>query len=105
MSVLGRGTTPTNTFKTSIDLSEATRIYITYAQDGRPLFEKTLDDVLEITSTSVKVKLSQRDTLRLKDKFPVEVQIRAGFGGDNGDTVRSNIITTSVGRLLKDGVI
>ena len=49
MSSIGRGTTPTNKFNVSMDLTEATVLYITYAQLGKTVIEKTLADVTEIT--------------------------------------------------------
>ena len=105
MSSIGRGTTPTIKFNVSMDLTEATVLYITYAQLGKTVIEKTLDDVTEITAESVSVKLTQEDTLLLKASAQVEIQIRAGFGGENGDRVRSNIMVADVERILKDGEI
>lgn len=105
MSNIGRGTTPTNTFNTSFNLTEATVIYITYAQQNHIVFEKTMEDITEITAEKITVQLSQEDTLLLSDRYPVEIQIRAGFGGEGGSRVRSNIMTASVERILKDGEI
>lgn len=105
MSNIGRGTTPTNKFNVSMDLTEATVLYITYSQLGKTVIEKTLEDVTEITAESVSVKLTQEDTLLLKAAAQVEIQIRAGFGGENGDRVRSNIMVAEVERILKDGEI
>ena len=105
MSSIGRGTTPTNKFNVSMDLTEATVLYITYAQLGKTVIEKTLDDVTEITADSVSVKLTQEDTLLFKASAQVEIQIRAGFGGENGDRVRSNIMVADVEKILKDGEI
>ena len=51
-----RGTTPNNTFHVNIDLRDAT-IFISYAQRGKVLVEKTndsifiLDDTLTVTLT------------------------------------------------------
>ena len=88
MSSIGRGTTPTNTFNTSMDLTAATVLYITYSQAKKTVIEKTLSDVSSVTSTAVTVQLTQADTLKLKEGLPVEIQIRAGFGGTNGSRVR-----------------
>lgn len=105
MSNIGRGTTPTNKFNVSMDLTEATVLYITYSQLGKTVIEKTLEDVTDITAESVSVKLTQEDTLLFKASAQVEIQIRAGFGGENGDRVRSNIMVADVERILKDGEI
>ena len=74
-------------------------------QLGKTVIEKTLDDVTEITTDSVSVKLTQEDTLLFKASAQVEIQIRAGFGGENGDRVRSNIMMADVEKILKDGEI
>lgn len=105
MSGIGRGTTPINTFLTSIDLTEANVIYITYSQLGKIVIEKTKEDVTSMTETTLSVKLTQMETLRLKSEYPVQIQIRAGFGGENGDRVKSNIMETTVDPILKGGTI
>ena len=102
---IGRGTTPLNTFHTSMDLTAATVLYITYSQMGKTIIEKTLEDVTSITSEKVTVQLTQDDTLELDSALNVDIQIRAGFGGEGGNRVRSNIVTASVEKILKDGAI
>lgn len=101
--MIRRGTTPEQVFNTSIDLSEATVLYVTYRQWGKNVIEKKLDDCT-VTSTSVSFYLSQEETLLLDVKHPdVEIQIRAKFGDQTA--VASNIIKTTVGAILKDGLI
>ena len=51
------------------------------------------------------VQLTQDDTLALDSALNVDIQIRAGFGGEGGSRVRSNIVTASVEKILKDGAI
>lgn len=96
-----RGTTPTNIFHTDIDLRDADVVYITYAQQGRPVIEKTGEDST-ITENSVTVMLSQAETLKLRNA-EVEIQIRARF--PSGRAVASDIIKTTAERVLKEGVI
>ena len=98
-----RGTTPTNTFSVPIDLSAAT-VFITYAQSGRTVIEKTGDDLTFDSSDGYKiiVELSQQDTLAFK-AGAVEIQIRCVF--ETGEALASNIIRTTFDRILKDGVI
>lgn len=104
-----RGTTPTNTFTTSIDLDGAT-IFLTYSQGGNVVFEKTGDD-LTLTSTTeegvtthtITTTLTQEDTLALNTDMHVRVQIRAIFA--NGIAVASDIAELKVGEILKDGEI
>lgn len=100
--MIRRGTTPTQVFNTSIDLSSATVLYVSYKQRGKVLINKTLEDC-DVDSTSVTTALTQEETLLLDDKVKVEIQIRAKFS--NGDAVASNIMETDAGRILKGGVI
>lgn len=96
-----RGTTPTNTFTTNLDLSTAEVIYITYQQNGQDIIEKNINDIT-FGEGSLSVELTQEDTLKLSDR-EVLIQIRAKFS--NGKAVASNIIKTPAKMILKDGVI
>lgn len=96
-----RGTTPLNTFNVPIDLRDAEVIYITYKQEDTVVFEKVKDD-LTITETSLSVRLTQEETIALKER-PVKIQIRARFA--DGTAVKSVVMTASVDELLKEGVI
>ena len=96
-----RGTTPTLTISTDIDLTEASNFYLTFKQGDRIIFEKTLTDVT-ITEDTVSVWLTQADTLALKSGRVVEFQIRATVGDAK---LASNIMTASVDAILKAGEI
>jgi hypothetical protein len=96
-----RGTTPTNTFKTNIDLTGAT-VFLTYSQRGRVVLEKTGDD-LEISAEAIITRLTQKDTLGFDALQKVSIQIRYVF--PDGTAGASNIMTASVGEILKDGEI
>ena len=96
-----RGTTPTNTFKTNIDLTGAT-VFLTYSQRGRVVLEKTGDD-LEISAEAIVTWLTQKDTLGFDALQKVSIQIRYVF--PDGTAGASNIMTASVGEILKDGEI
>ena len=96
-----RGTTPTNTFKTNIDLTGAT-VFLTYSQRGRVILEKTGDD-LEISAEAIVTRLTQKDTLGFDALQKVSIQIRYVF--PDGTAGASNIMTASVGEILKDGEI
>lgn len=97
-----RGTTVENTFTTDIDLSEAEVIFITYKQKNRKIIEKSIDDIT-VTADSLSLTLTQTDTLAFAADAPVEVQIRARFA--SGSAVASNVMTTTVDKILKEGVI
>ena len=96
-----RGATPVNRFTVNVDLREAT-VYVTYDQRGRTVIEKTGSDLI-VAERSVSVPLSQKDTLALKSGDDVDIQIR--YILPDGTADNSNILTASVERVLKDGVI
>lgn len=96
-----RGTTPTNTFKTSIDLTGA-EVFVTYAQGGKTVLEKSGAD-LEITEDAVSVRLTQADTLSFTAAQRVSIQLRCVF--PDGTACASNIMGADVGAILKDGEI
>lgn len=99
-----RGTTPTNTITVDLDLREMT-VFVTYSQAGRVVFEKTNADI-EIEQNEIRVPLTQAETLALSawDRGQtVFVQIRAIDA--LGNAVASNIMTTTVNAILKDGEI
>lgn len=96
-----RGTTPTNTFNTAIDLTGAEVIYITYDQNERTVIEKNKSD-MTVTEHSIEVKLTQEETLRLREDR-VEIQISARF--PDGTVVRSNIMRTTAEKVLKEEAI
>ena len=102
MSVFMRGTTPTHTFHTSIDLTGAVVLFITYKQLYNTVLEKDISDC-EITSDSVTVHLTQAETLMFQANLDVEIQIRARFA--DGTAVGCDILVSDVHRILKDGVI
>lgn len=95
-----RGTTPTITITTDLDLTQASNLFVTFKQGDRVAFEKTLEDVT-VTETSVICELDQNDTLALKDGL-VRFQIRATLGDSK---VASNIMTAFADEILKGGAI
>lgn len=102
---IGRGTTPTNIFLVPIDLRDVAVIYITYNQGSKTLIEKTKEDI-EIEEDKLSVWLTQEETLMFSQKqgtAQIEMQIRARY--PDGNAVESEIMTASVGRILKEGVI
>lgn len=100
-----RGTTPTHTFNVDLDLRLAT-IYVTYMQNGKVLFEKGNEDIVTIEEGYFLLRFSQEETLTIKAcncASSIKIQIRAIF--PDGSTVVSNVMTTSVRDILRDGVI
>lgn len=97
-----RGTTPTHIFKTSIDLTEAEVIFITYRQGNKNVLEKSREDLI-VTNEQVSVKLTQEETLLFSINDAVKIQIRAKFADQSA--IASNVITTKADVILKEGVI
>lgn len=97
-----RGTTPTHTFNTDIDLSEASVIWLTYKQGNNTLLTKEMPD-MTITTESISVKLTQEETLMFNRNNTVRMQIRARF--PDGSAIASNVIQTPVAAILREGVI
>ena len=69
-----RGTTPTHSFGIPISEKDVRNIKVTYKQDGRIVVEKGLNDVV-ITGSTVKVTLSQQETLRFMPGIKAKVDI------------------------------
>ena len=97
-----RGTTPTHIFKTKVDLTEATEMFITYEQDGETVVEKSIEDIT-IEPEQLTVTLSQTDTLAFSTLGEVEIQCRVKMPA--GEVLASQIIKQPVGRILKEGII
>ena len=104
-----RGTTPTLTFNVKneqMDLTEIAEVWITFkTKPGAKLKEKTYDknDVtIDPTENTITLSLSQEDTLYFSDNI-ILVQVRLRMNDDMA--YASAIIETSIGQILKDGVI
>ena len=97
-----RGTTPTHTFTTDVDLTDAEVLYVTYKQNGRVVVEKTLEDV-KVTAEAVTVRLTQAETLGFSPIGRVRMQIRARFA--DGTAIACDEIKADVKEILKDGEI
>ncbi len=98
-----RGTTPIYTFSLpdGVKLEDFTVAYLTFAQNGRTVLEKTIDE-LEPSNDGFQLSFSQADTLCFK-AGPVKIQFRAKTS--DGTSIASNIISTTAQEVLKDGEI
>lgn len=105
-----RGTTPTHTFTLPDDLKTATlsALYITYAQRGETVLEKTLSDVT-INNGVITCTLTQAETLlfsvrnhaRSTDDVAIQVRLKTS----DGTAMASDIMRIPVTDVLKDGEI
>ena len=101
-----RGTTPTLIFTIPYMAEQIEAGFITFAQRGSVCFEKELDDEdVEVSDHVIQVYLSQEETLMLSDVAKLKVQIRLRLAGEGDKAVASQIMETSVGAILKGGVI
>ena len=92
-----RGTTPTHTFTLPFDPSMIEKLRIVYVQMGQVVLTKTEEDI-KITGNDVSVRLAESDTLKLKCKQNVDIQLKVLTKG--GDVLVSDIYTVSVSRCL-----
>lgn len=97
-----RGTTPTLSFKLPFSVDTVADGYVSFAQDGQLLIDKKLADC-DCGTDSLTVKLTQEDTLKLKDGLPTEMQIRVKT--KDGNALASQIMKVSTERILREGVI
>lgn len=99
-----RGTTPKLTFTLSIAPSRFLKLYITGEQNGRTIFEKSLENMEKNEALkTVSFRLTQDETLDLVEKSTLYIQGRGVLS--DGNAVASDILQAGVGRILKDGVI
>lgn len=109
MSTIIRGTTPTITFNVKneqMDLTQIAEVWITFkTKPGVKLIEKTydIDDVtIDNEEKTITLSLSQEDTLEFANAQML-VQVRLRMSDDMA--FASAILETSIGQILKDGVI
>lgn len=98
-----RGTTPTLNFKLPFAVSTLSEYWITISQRYENIkIDKTGSDCSSLGST-ITLTLSQEDMLKLVADKPVYIQIRALTTGNKA--IASEMIETSVGDILREGVI
>ena len=103
VAILRRGTTPTLKFNLSIPVDQIASLNIAFAQNNEVIFEKTLEDCSVDADNVLKVQLSQENTIALKAKKNVDMQIRVLYKDGTADA--SDIISDFVDDILKDGVL
>lgn len=97
-----RGTTPTLTFTFTEAISTMSEVWITFKQSNKEVFTKVLDDCTISGAHDLVLVLTQEDTLALSSGY-LEIQIRVRYA--DGTAGASDIIKSSIERILKDGVI
>lgn len=97
-----QATTPTHTFNIPFDVISLEKVQITYGQNGAQKFSKTKEEC-SCSGKSIKVTLTQEETLQFDPNFPVQIQVRALTTG--GDAIASRIKLASVDPVLNGDVL
>lgn len=103
-----RGTTPTHKFKLPFLSEDIEKAFVTYDQAGKTVVEKSKENAVfvddtENESTIMSVVLTQAETLAMKDNERLSIQVRVLL--KNGTACASNIVYTTVEKILKEYVI
>lgn len=98
-----KGTTPTLIFTLPFDTSLIKSLYITFVgSDDEPVLEKAIEDCT-LDGSSVKIKLTQEETLSFEESTSARVQLRVLT--NEGEAMASKIYSVQINDILKDGVI
>ena len=100
--IITRGTTPDVDIELPFDTSALAEAYISFTQVGRIVIERAIED-MTLKGTHLSFRLTQLETLKLSDKFNVEIQAR--FKLVDNTLLASYIYEANVGRIIKEGVI
>ena len=100
-----RGTTPRLSFTVPFDPTHTKRIWITFSQNNKEVFTLEKKDCT-FEDKTIHTTLTQAQTLSLVANSNVQIQLRVTFAnGESDEALASDIITTTVQRILKDGEI
>lgn len=100
-----RGTTPTHRFNLLNDvdvIKQIAKLRIAYAQQGSIVMTKDESDA-ELVGRTVKIKLTQEETLAFRANRDVEIQLKALT--ESGDVLISKIFRVNVERVLDAEVL
>lgn len=98
-----RGTTPKLEFIFDYNLEDLNieEFYITIKQGNKLISEKQLKDI-NISKNKAIIKLTQSETLSMKETYNVLMQARLKV---NGEAYATDIVSVGVASILKDGTI
>lgn len=99
-----RGTTPTLIcrLKTALDLNTVVEAALTIKGDNYSKTWKSEDLMIDAAEKTVSLSMTQEETLQYSSG-KVEVQIR--FLTNTGKALATNIVKTSMSRILQEGVL
>ena len=97
-----RGKSQTLKFNIPFDAALVKKCYVTMAQSGRVVAEKTTK-ACTLQGRSIACTFTQKDTQQLHPARKVEIQLRVKTG--TGEEYESEIFEERVERILKEGKI
>lgn len=97
-----RGTTPVHTFQLPFERKDLKELRIIYGQNDKALLIKELNECAW-QENEVKVKLTQQDTFKFSQQYPVQIQVRVLTNSD--DVIASDIKLVGVDKCLEEEVI
>ena len=103
MSEIPRGADHEIEFELDLDLTEVQIVWVTFSQNGFKRFRKETEDIEPVDEHTIKVHLTQEDTLALKPKRMASIQIK--FMNTDGTVDVTEIIRRDVSELLDEDII
>lgn len=98
-----KGSTPSLFFNINTPLVNIDKMTMIFSQCGTIILEKNKDDITTVDEDTIKVKLTQKETLMFSSKYEIEAQIRIKY--TSGAAVTSAITCFNIGEVLKNEVI
>ena len=100
-----KGSTPSLFFNTNAPLTNIAKMWLTFQQRGQVILDKDETDIAIVDSDTVKLKLTQEETLLFSSKYDIEVQLRIRYNGVAGATVTSAVSSFRMNEVIKHEVI
>ena len=98
-TAMRRGTTPSLYYNMSVQTSVAAEYKIKKKKKDTIILEKSGDDVTIVDEDTIKILLSQEETMLFSAKYVIQTQVRAKY--PNEATIASDIMEFWLGDLLK----
>ena len=95
-----RGTTPSITFNMGVPLDDALELYVTFKQLDTLIVEKRIDDIIIVDQNTIKIILTEKESLLFSDKYDVECQFMVKY--TNGAIVVSQPLIFNVNKVLHE---
>ena len=100
-----KGSTPSLFFNTNAPLTNIKKMWLTFRQRDIIVLDKDESDITIVDSDTVKLKLTQEETLLFSSKYDIEVQLRIRYNGVTGAAVTSDTGSFRMNEVIKHEVI